>query len=295
VTGMAMTDIPSETEVPPHRASKLFGSFGNPLALLGVIGCTILILAACFGPLLVPYDPIDQDMLSRFAEPGAAHWLGADEYGRDLFSRILYASRASVVISLASVVAGIVIGVPIGIFSAQRGGWIDALLAELANTLLAFPTIVVGILVLVALGAGTTNVVIALALSFIPRFLRLARSEALSIKERTFIEAARMAGVSETGLMFRHILPNVIGTAIVSGALWTATALRAEATLSFLGLGVQLPYPSWGNLIADGMPNIFSNPDLVLYPCLAIVFAVVSFNILGDALRDFFDPHFERN
>src|SRR5579871_2620657 len=179
---MTIIGVQSETEgrAPSHLAGSLLSAFRNPLALLGAIGCIILILAACFGPLVVPYDPIDQDMLSRFAEPSAAHWLGADEYGRDLFSRILYASRASVVISLASVVAGIAIGVPVGIFSAQRGGWIDAVIAELANILLAFPTIVIGILVLVALGAGTTNVVIALALSFIPRFLRLARSETLS-------------------------------------------------------------------------------------------------------------------
>ena len=147
-------------------------------------------------------------------------------------------------------------------------------MAELVNLLLSFPTVVVGILVLVVLGGGTGNVVIALSISFIPRFIRLARAETLGIAQRNFVEAARAAGASAFHVMSRHILPNVIGTAIVSGALWTATALRAEATLSFLGLGVQLPYPSWGNLIADGMPYVFSNPTLVLFPCLAIVFAV---------------------
>jgi len=293
---MSAADIHSPS-IPVQSRSRraLRAALGNPLALIGAIGCGLLVLLACFGPWLAPYNPLDQSILARFAPASASHWLGADGYGRDTLSRILYASRASLVISIASVVAGVVIGVAIGIVSAYRGGIIDAIVSELANMLLAFPTVVVGILVLVALGPGAQNVVIALALSFIPRFIRLARAETLAVKERTFVEAARVTGVTDRQIMVRHILPNVIGTAIVSGALWTATALRAEATLSFLGLGVQLPYPSWGNMISDGMPYIFSNPELVVYPCLAIVFAVVFFNILGDALRDYFDPHTDQH
>ena len=163
-------------------------------------------------------------------------------------------------------------------------------LTEFSNLLLAFPTIVLGILVLVALGSGVFNVVIALTIAFAPRFIRLVRAEVLTIKEKNFIEAARAAGASDLRIMFRYILPNVIGTAVVSAALWTATALRAEATLSFLGLGVQLPYPSWGNMTSEAILYIFGNATLVLWPCLAIVFAVVSFNLVGDALRDYLDP-----
>ncbi|MFC7397188.1 ABC transporter permease [Chelatococcus sp. GCM10030263] len=289
---MSAADIDtSGIQLRSRSRRALRAALGNPLAMVGTAGCCILLLLACFGPWLAPYDPLAQRMLSRFAASSASHWLGADEYGRDMLSRLLYASRASIIISLASVIAGIAIGVAIGIVSAYRGGLVDAVVSEIANMLLAFPTVVVGILVLVALGPGAQNVVIALALSFIPRFIRLARAETLAVKERPFVEAARVTGATDWQIMTRHILPNVIGTAIVSGALWTATALRAEATLSFLGLGVQLPFPSWGNLISDGMPYIFSNPELVVYPCLAIVFAVVSFNILGDALRDYFDPH----
>lgn len=293
---MSAADIHSPG-LPAHSRSRraLRAALGNPLAAVGTVGCGLLVLLAFFGPWLAPYDPLQQSILARFAPSSASHWLGADEYGRDTLSRILYASRASLLISLASVIAGIAVGVAIGIVSAYRGGLIDAVISELANMLLAFPTVVVGILVLVALGPGAQNVVIALALSFIPRFIRLARAETLAVKERTFVEAARVTGVTDWQIMARHILPNVIGTAIVSGALWTATALRAEATLSFLGLGVQLPYPSWGNMISDGMPYIFSNPELVFYPCLAIVFAVVFFNILGDALRDYFDPHSDQH
>ncbi|PZP08494.1 MAG: ABC transporter permease, partial [Sphingomonas hengshuiensis] len=289
---MATTEISPPAGIDRSRLRRALGAgFGHPLAAIGSTGCILVLLVAIIGPLFAPYDPLSQKMLARFAEPSWAHWLGADEYGRDILSRLLYASRASIVISLASIIVSVVIGVAIGILSAYRGGWIDAVISELSNVLLSFPTVVVGVLVIVALGSGETNVVVALALSFIPRFVRLARAETLSIKQRAYVEAAQLAGTSDVAIMARHIMPNVIGTAIVSGALWTATALRAEATLSFLGLGVQLPYPSWGNMISDGMPYIFSNPGIVFFPCLAIVVAVVSFNILGDALRDYFDPH----
>jgi peptide/nickel transport system permease protein len=269
----------------------LFVRMDDTTARVGLVMCVILLLIAVVGPLVAPYDPLDQHILSRFADPGAQHLLGADEYGRDLLSRILHGTTASLGISLASVIVSLMIGVAIGIVAGYLGGVTDMLVAELVNLLLSFPTVVAGILVLVVLGGGTGNVVIALSISFIPRFIRLARAETLSIVQRNFVEAARAAGASAFHVMSRHILPNVIGTAIVSGALWTATALRAEATLSFLGLGVQLPYPSWGNLIADGMPYVFSNPTLVLFPCLAIVFAVIAFNLVGDALRDILDPH----
>ena len=232
--------------------------------------------------------PSTQNILARFAGRAPA-WLGADEYGRDILSRLLYAAALRSAIRW-SVCSGSSPEVVLGVVASLSRRLSRPACSRDGNILFAFPTVVVGILVLVSLGPGSANVVVALAISFIPRFIRLARAEALSIMQRNFIEAARAAGASGLRIMARHILPNVIGTAVVSGALWTATALRAEATLSFLGLGVPLPWPSWGNLVADGMPNMFSNADLVLYPCLAIVFAVVSFNMLGDALRDYFDP-----
>jgi peptide/nickel transport system permease protein len=271
----------------------VLASIDGPTARIGFAMCVVLLLVAVLGPFLVPYDPLDQNILVRFADPGAQHLLGADEYGRDMMSRLVHGSAASLGISLASVVVSLVIGVAVGIVAGYRGGLTDMLVGELVNLLLSFPTVVAGILVLVVLGSGTGNVVVALSISFISRFIRLARAETLSVVQRNFIEAAHAAGASPFHVMFRHILPNVIGTAVVSGTLWTATALRAEATLSFLGLGVQLPYPSWGNLIADGMPYVFSNPTLVLFPCLAIVFAVVAFNLVGDALRDILDPRLE--
>ncbi len=271
----------------------LFAGLDSLTARVGIVMCLVLLLVAVLGPFLTPYDPLDQEILARFADPGAQHWLGADEYGRDMLSRLLYGSAASLGISLASVIASLIIGVAIGIVAGYLGGITDMVIGEAVNLLLSFPTVVAGILVLVVLGGGTGNVVVALSISFIPRFIRLARAETLSVGQRTFIEAARAGGATPWHVMRRHILPNVVGTAIVSAALWTATALRAEATLSFLGLGVPLPYPSWGNLIADGMPYVFSNPLLVLFPSLAIVFAVVAFNLVGDALRDILDPRLE--
>jgi peptide/nickel transport system permease protein len=268
----------------------LRSTFDNPLSIAGGIGCAILLVLAVIGPLIAPYDPLDQSMLARFAPSSAEHWLGTDEFGRDLLSRLLYAAQASIGISLMSVVLGLAIGTVLGLVAGYRGGWVDVVLMEISNLLLAFPTIVLGILVLVALGSGVFNVVIALTIAFAPRFTRLVRAEVLAIKEKNFVEAARAAGASDSRVMFRYIFPNVIGTAVVSAALWTATALRAEATLSFLGLGVRLPYPSWGNMTSEAILYIFGNATLVLWPCLAIVFAVVSFNLVGDALRDYLDP-----
>ena len=265
-------------------------AFDNPLSIIGGIGCLSLIATAILGPHIAPYDPLDQDMLARFAPSSIGHWLGTDEFGRDVLSRLLYAARASVGISLMSVALGLAIGTVVGLIAGYRGGWLDVILMESSNLLLAFPTIVLGILVLVALGSGVFNVVIALTIAFVPRFVRLVRAETLTVKEKSFVEAARAAGASDLRIMFRYILPNVIGTAVISAALWTATALRAEATLSFLGLGVQLPYPSWGNMTSESIVYIFDNASLVLWPCLAIVFSVVSFNLVGDTLRDYLDP-----
>ncbi len=269
---------------------SLKAAFDNPLSGIGAAGCMLMVALAAVGPMLAPFDPVSQDMLARFAAPDSVHWLGTDEFGRDVFSRLLYAARASIGISLLSVFLGLVIGSLLGLLAGYRGGWIDLVVIEASNLLLAFPTIVLGIIVLVALGAGVTNVVIALTIAFVPRFVRLVRAETLTIREKNFVEAARAAGASDARIMLRYILPNVVGTAIVSAALWTATALRAEATLSFLGLGVQLPYPSWGNMTSEAIIYIFDNASLVLWPCLAIVVAVVVFNLAGDALRDYLDP-----
>ena len=262
----------------------------NKLAWVGIIGCAIVFLVAAIGPWLVPHDPFAQSMLHRFSSSNATYWLGTDQFGRDIFSRVVYATRVSVAISLVSVLIGMALGTVLGVIAGHRRGWVDWVVMELVNLLIAFPTIVLGILVLVAIGGGVVNMIIALSLAFLPRFVRLARAETMAVAEKSFVEAARASGASDARIMFKYILPNVIGTAIVTAALWTATAIRAEAALSFLGLGVQPPNPSWGNLISDGLHYILSDPGLIVYPSIAIIVAVLSFNMLGDALRDYFDP-----
>ena len=273
-----------------HREPAWRRALQNRLAWVGIVGCVVVFFVAAFGPALVMQSPFSQSMLDRFAPPSAEYWLGTDEYGRDIFSRVVYATRVSVVISLASVLIGMAFGTVLGVIAGYRRGWVDRILMEFVNVLIAFPTIVLGILILVAVGGGVANMILALSLAFMPRFLRLARAETMAISEKSFIEAARACGASPWRIMFRYILPNVIGTAIVTAALWTATAIRAEAALSFLGLGVQPPNPSWGNLISDGLQYILTNPGQILYPSIAIVIAVLSFNMIGDALRDYFDP-----
>lgn len=286
----------AEPQVAQHAAPRsdfarmIQRVFSNRLAYVGAIGCSLMILVAVLGPEVVPQGPFDQSMLERFEPPSSRHWLGTDEFGRDTLSRVVYATRISVLISLASVLIGMMTGTLIGIIAGYRRGWIDWVATEFANLFLAFPTIVLGILVLVSIGSGGTNIIIALSLAFAPRFIRLARAETMSIAERAMIESARASGASELRIMMRHILPNVLGTAVVSAALWTATAIRAEAALSFIGLGVQPPNPSWGNMISGGLIYILDSPALTVYPAIAIMIAVVSVNALGDALRDVFDP-----
>jgi peptide/nickel transport system permease protein len=273
-----------------NRNRVLLRIFKNKLAYVGMLGCLIILLIALLAPLIAPYSPSEQSMLRRFELPGAEYLFGTDQFGRDIFSRVVYGTRVSTYISLSTIIISLVVGSLIGVIAGYKGGWVEMLAMEYANIFLAFPTIVMGIVVLVAIGSGESNVIISLSLAFIPRFIRLARASTLSVKEQVFVLAAQASGVSDCAIMFRHILPNVIGSSIVSAALWTATVIRAESELSFLGLGVQPPTPSWGNMISDGLLYILGDPGLALYPALAIIFAVLVFNMLGDAIRDYLDP-----
>lgn len=266
----------------------------NRLAVVGMVGCLILLLVSTLGPLIIPQHPTAQDIVARLTAPSAEHLLGTDSYGRDMLSRIVWATRISVTISILSILLGAAIGTVIGVVAGYKGGWIDTLSTELVNVFMAFPTEVLGILVLIAIGAGEKSLIVALGIAFSPRFIRLARAETMSVKSLQYIEAARACGASDLRIMVRHVLPNITGTIVVTSALWTATAIRAEAGLSFLGLGVQPPWPSWGNLIAEGLESILDAPWLTLYPSLAILIAVLSINMLGDGLRDWLDPKSKR-
>lgn len=272
------------------RNRTLSRIFKNKLAYIGMLGCLAILLVALLAPVIAPYSPSEQSMIKRFDPPGEEHLFGTDQYGRDIFSRVVHGTRVSTYIAVSTILISLIVGSLVGVVAGYRGGWVEMLAMEYANIFLAFPTIVMGIVVLIAIGSGEGNVIISLSLAFIPRFIRLARASTLSVKEQVFVLAAKASGISDWAIMFRHILPNVIGSSIVSAALWTATVIRAESELSFLGLGVQPPTPSWGNMISDGLLYILGDPGLALYPALAVIFAVLVFNMLGDAIRDYLDP-----
>ncbi|HLT58651.1 MAG TPA: ABC transporter permease [Limnochordales bacterium] len=260
------------------------------MAVGGVIFVVLLIFVAVLAPWLAPYDPAEQHILYRLRGPNEMFRLGTDEFGRDVLSRLIYGSRASLVVGLASVFLAGVLGTVIGGISGYMGGRVDQIISSVTNILMSFPSLLLGLMVVVALGPGTTNVVIAVALSLLPNFIRLARGPVLALREKEFVQACRAIGVSEARIILRHIIPNILGPISVMSTLWIATAIRTEASLSFLGLGVQPPTPSWGNMIRSGVNNILSNPWLAVFSGLAITVTVLAFNVIGDGLRDALDP-----
>lgn len=260
------------------------------MAAAGIVFVILLSLTAIFAPFIAPYDPADQHIIYRLRGPSDMFKMGTDEFGRDVLSRIIYGSRASLVVGLTSVLVAGVIGTIIGGVSGFVGGMFDQIVSSIVNILMSFPSLLLGLMVVVVLGPGTTNVIIAVALSLLPNFIRLARAPVLALREREFIIACRAMGASTARIVWHHLLPNILGPISVMSTLWIATAIRTEASLSFLGLGVQPPTPSWGNMIKSGVDNILSNPWLAVYSGLAITVTVLAFNVIGDGLRDALDP-----
>lgn len=262
----------------------------NPLVRAGVILSALLLSFSLSGPVLPLPDPYEQDILHRLDSPTRLHWLGTDAFGRDVLARLVQASRNSLTIALMGIMLGMLGGTIIGVLAGYVGGMLDKGVTEFINVFLAFPPDVVGILVLVALGGGYVNTSFAIGMAFVPRFARLARASTLSLREQVYVEAGRALGAGRWRLMARCILPGISGTILVTATVWIATAIRAEAGLSFLGLGVQPPRESWGSMIFQGLVNMLDAPWVVLSPTLTIMYAVVSFNMVGDGLRDFIDP-----
>ncbi|MGH7263792.1 MAG: ABC transporter permease [Candidatus Rokuibacteriota bacterium] len=262
----------------------------NPLVRAGVVLSVLLVSFSLIGPVLPLPDPYEQDILHRLDPPTRMHWLGTDTFGRDVLARLVQASRNSLIIALMGIVSGMLAGTILGVLAGYIGGALDKGVSEFINVFLAFPPDVLGILVLVALGGGYVNTAFAIGMAFVPRFARLARASTLSLREQVYVEAGRALGVGRYRLMARYILPGVSGTIVVTATVWIATAIRAEAGLSFLGLGVQPPRESWGSMIGQGLANMLDAPWVILCPTLAIMYAVVSFNMVGDGLRDLIDP-----
>ena len=267
----------------------------NPRMLVGGALVAVLLFVALFGPLVAPYDPIKVDVSQTLIPPGARHWLGTDDLGRDVFSRVLWGARVSLSVGLISVTIGFLLGVSIGLLAGYLGGTVDLIAMRGIDALLAFPALVLAIAITAALGPQIQNAMIAIGIVAVPGYARLTRGQVLSVRAREYITAARTIGVTPFWIVARHVFPNVVNALIVQATLATAFAILAEAALSFLGLGPQPPYPSWGQDI-NYSQRYLANLQwwMSAGPGIAIFVAVFAFNFLGDALRDALDPRLRR-
>ncbi len=263
----------------------------NPLAATGVLFVAIFIMFAVFAPRIAPHDPAAINLPVRLERPSHAHWFGTDELGRDILSRIIYGARVSMLVGSCVVLASLALGLIVGSIAGFYGGRIDRFVnVVIMNAFLSFPGILLAIAFVAFRGPGIFNLVLALSLGGWVGYARLVRGQVLAAREREFVEAARALGASDLRIVVRHILPNIIQPVIVQAAIGMAGAILAEATMSFLGLGVPPPTASWGTMLNDGRAHLFDAPHLVLFPALAVMLAVLSFNFIGDALRDYLDP-----
>ena len=262
----------------------------NKTTLVGIALTLLIFLVALLAPWLAPFDPIQQNISNGDMPPGPVNILGTDSYGRDVLSRIILGTRVSLGIALSAVGIAIVVGSTLGVVAGYKGGAIDAVTIRVIDMLMTFPTIILGLMVLAVLGSGMVNLALAIAVAITPRFARVARGSAIAMRERAYVQAARALGMSDLRIIFVHILPNLANEVLVVGTLWTGTAILQEANLSFIGLGVKPPIPSWGGMIRDGVNQLFSQPWLSIAPGVAIFIVVLAFNMIGDGLRDVMDP-----
>lgn len=263
----------------------------NPLAATGVVWVVIFLLFAAFAPWIAPQDPAHINLPARLAAPSASHWCGTDELGRDILSRLIYGARISMLVGGSVVAVSLLLGLTIGSIAGYYGGRIDRFVNVIVmNAFLSFPGILLAIAFVAFRGPGIFNLVLALSLGGWVGYARLVRGQVLAAREREFVEAARALGASDLRIIVRHILPNIIQPVIVQAAIGMAGAILAEATMSFLGLGVPPPTASWGSMLNDGRAHLFDAAHLVLFPAGAVMLAVLSFNFIGDALRDYLDP-----
>jgi len=273
------------------RSNAFLGRATRSGALvIGVALVVITIAAALLAPWLAPHDPNEQNVIDKLVSPNATYWLGTDTFGRDVFSRILWGARISLLVGFLSTAIGIGIGVAIGIVAGYFGGAVDRWISGANDVLMSFPQIIMGIILVAVLGPSLNNLVIAIAVTAIPAFVRVARGSTLAMKERDFVDACRALGYSHPRIMFAHILPNILDEITVMGSLWLATAIRTEATLSFIGLGAPPPTATWGGLVREGFDNLLDSPGLSIYPSIAILIVMVGLNLIGDGLRDATDP-----
>lgn len=277
-------------EEPRFAALRRLVSRERPATLAALAVVAVFAAVALLAPVIAPYDPLAQSYLRINAYPSAEHWLGTDKFGRDVFSRLLHGARTSLIFGLVSPAIAAVVGTALGVAAGYFGGVVDRVISRLIDTLLAFPELLLAIMVAAVLGGGFWNVVMVIAVAFVPGFARVARSSTLAVMQEPYIEAAVAVGLGRIRTIRRHVLPNISAPVVVLATLWVASAIRLEASLSFLGLGTQAPAPSWGNIIRDGLGNIFGSPWPIIGAGFAITVVVLAFNLVGDALRDLLDP-----
>jgi peptide/nickel transport system permease protein len=250
----------------------------------------LFVVVAVFAPFIAPYDPLTQSMVKINQLPSAQHWLGTDQFGRDVLSRIIFGSRNSLMFGLISPVCAAIVGTTLGVIAGYFGGIIDRIISRVIDLLLAFPELLLAILIAAVLGGGFWNVIFVITVAFVPGFARVARAQTMAVKHEPYVEAAISVGVRTPVIIFRHVIPNIMAPIVVLAMLWVASAIRLEASLSFLGIGTPPPNPSWGNIIRDGLNNIFGSPWPIIGAGAAITLVVLAFNLVGDAVRDALDP-----
>lgn len=275
---------------PNHRRGLFRDLLRNSGAVIGVALLLVVIGAAVAAPYITRYDPIKINPPDRIQAPSREHWLGTDQFGRDIFTRVVYGARISLPVGLIAVVIASLVGTLLGLLAGYYGRFLDAIVMRLIDTMLAFPGILLALVVVAILGASLPNVMIAVGVGEIPRYTRLVRGSVLSAREALYVDAARVTGVRDATILYRHILPNVVGPIVVLATLSVGTAILAAAGLSFLGLGAQPPRPEWGSMLADGRQFLSSQWWIATMPGLAIALTVLAVNMAGDGLRDVLDP-----
>jgi peptide/nickel transport system permease protein len=294
-----MADVPYETALVPLRADESVESPARRAwrrlkrrkgAVAGLIVLGLFVLLAIFAPLIAPYDPAAQSWTAVRKAPTALHWFGTDEVGRDVFTRVIYGARASLLAGVISVTIALTVGVPLGLIAGYLGGWIDGLISRMTDAMLSCPFLILAIALAAFLGPSLGNAMIAIGVTTTPIFVRLTRGQVMAVKVEDYVEAARAIGNPRWRIALFHILPNILPALLVQGTLSIAAAIIAEAALSFLGLGQQPPAPSWGSMLNSAQRFLTNAPWMAIWPGLAIFLTVLSFNLIGDGLRDALDP-----
>ena len=291
---LGLEQAPSRSPRARRRRLLVRRFLRRPFAVLGLVVAVAFVLAAVLAPVVAPYSADATDFNALLASPSGTHLLGTDELGRDILSRIIWGSRASIQAGVLATLLGMAIAVPIGLLAGYYRGWVDPVISRLTDVLLAFPFLILAVGLAAILGPSLLNATFALGIGVAPILIRIARGETLALREEDYVRAAVANGASDLVILGRHIVPNMISTLLVQATVTIPAAIIGEATLSFLGLGVQPPTPSWGVMLADAQSYLSQAPRLALYPGLAIFLCSLSFNLLGDGLRDALDPRTQR-